>query len=609
MLVSFYRNRIRNSLFAKWILLFAAIAVVLIVTLALAVYTYLASTIVEDVLDKQKQTIDAVGEEMASIHEDVQAAVSNLYRNRVLADHTSYLLQHSFDDYIRLKLDSFYQESGLGVNALSYFDNWIEDHPSAEHVLLYSAERQFLYAYNQNGQSKLIGTHAGHSYIPDAMALNLQPVGTPNAWLLKALGKRQQGSGLISFREPINDQDTYKNVGQMIAFFRTDGIDRAVRRIAEEGMGAILVLSADGFVLYDSTGQYNGERHPHADILESLDAEERLRETAYINKLTNSQAGYTVVGIAPKAEVAAAYEGYRLAIIAAAAVSIICVVIIPGALVMNYAKRTSNIIRFMRKVEQGELTPRIPDDKDDELGQIGRSFNEMLDELTRYIDRVYKAEIREKRTEYAALQARVNPHFLYNTLEVIRMRALSQGADDVAEMIYSLSALFRNVVRDKPVYTLKDEIEMCRLYLELFRIRYKDKFAYEIRLKPGTGGVETMKLLLQPIIENYIVHGLRQDDRDNRIEIEGAKDGELVRIEIRDNGTGIPADRLQALDATGDRNGQEEGASSFGLRSVHERLRLIYGNEGGLQVLNRPEGGVCVTLEFPVKKGEQGLHV
>ncbi|MDF2834783.1 MAG: sensor histidine kinase [Paenibacillus sp.] len=609
MLAGFYRRRIRNSLFGKWILLFALIAVVLIVALASAANYYLSESVVEEVLDNQQETMDAASEELVRTYESAQNAVENVYRNPVLADHVAFLLQHSFDEYITHKLNSFYEQNGEGVNLLTYFDNWIDDHPSAEYLLLYSSERQFMYAFKQQGQSKLIGTHAGHSYIPDALSLEALPVGLPNAWLLKELGLNARESGLISVRVPINDKNTYKNIGQMLVFYRTDALDRTVRRFSEERKGSIEVLSAEGFVLYDSAGRHDGERHPSAEILHSLDAEERLKEKAYVNKLTNSQAGYTVVGIAPRAEVAEAYKGFRLALVLGAAISVVFVVLVPGALVVNYAKRTGNIIRVMRKVEQGELTPRIPDDKDDELGQISRSFNEMLDELSRYIDRVYKAEIREKRTEFAALQARVNPHFLYNTLEVIRMRALSQGADDVAEMIYSLSALFRNIVRDKPVYTVKDEIEMCRLYLELFRIRYKDKFAYGIKIRPGSGSAETMKLLLQPVIENYIVHGMRHDGEDNRIEIEAYKEGDVIVIDVQDNGTGIPEDKLSEINAGAGQAGESGTEGSFGLNSVRERIRLIYGEEGGMTVAGRDEGGTRVTLTFPARKGEQEMHV
>lgn len=148
--------------------------------------------------------------------------------------------------------------------------------------------------------------------------------------------------------------------------------------------------------------------------------------------------------------------------------------------ISSFAKRTHRIIRFTRKVKNGDLNARISDSREDELGQIAKSFNDMLDELNQYIDKVFKAEIKQKRTEIATLEARVNPHFLYNTLEVIRMRAVSSGAKDVGDMIYSLSVLFKSYVRPKARYTFKDELEACKMYLELFRIRYTDRFAYTI---------------------------------------------------------------------------------------------------------------------------------
>ncbi|MFD2879620.1 sensor histidine kinase [Paenibacillus rhizoplanae] len=187
--------------------------------------------------------------------------------------------------------------------------------------------------------------------------------------------------------------------------------------------------------------------------------------------------------------------------------------------ISNFAKRTHRIIRFTRKVKNGDLNTRIVDGKEDELGQIAKSFNSMLDELNQYIDQVYKAEIKQKHTEIATLEARVNPHFLYNTLEVIRMRAISSGAKDVGEMIYSLSMLFKSYVRPKLKYTFKDELEACRLYLELFRIRYKDRFAYTIECSPELEELPVLKMSLQPVIENYVLHGMRTGQTDNVIRI------------------------------------------------------------------------------------------
>lgn len=247
----------------------------------------------------------------------------------------------------------------------------------------------------------------------------------------------------------------------------------------------------------------------------------------------------------------------------------------PGVVHHQFYTWTNRIIKFTRKVKNGDFAARIDDPREDELGQISRSFNDMLDELNAYIERVYKAEIKQKQTELVALHTRINPHFLYNTLEVIRMRAISQGAKDVGEMIYSLSVLFKSLVQQKRNYTLKDELETCRLYLELFRIRYKDRFDYTITYDPELADKSVMKLSLQPIIENYIIHGIRTERYDNRLSVEIREEGDMLIAEVCDNGKGIEPDRLNEIREELEK--PEESGKMFGLRSVHSRLRFLYG--------------------------------
>ena len=253
-------------------------------------------------------------------------------------------------------------------------------------------------------------------------------------------------------------------------------------------------------------------------------------------------------------------------------------------------------------MKYGNLSARIDDTRDDELGQISHSFNDMLDELNLYIERVYKAEIKQKETELVALQARINPHFLYNTLEVIRMRAISQGARDVGEMIYSLSVLFKSLVQQKKNYTLKDEMEACRLYLELFRIRYKDIFTYTIQLDPVHNQHPVVKLSLQPIIENYVVHGIQTERSDNKLSIVVEEIGDVLQVEVRDNGKGIDPARLAEIREELDR--PEESGQMFGLRSVHSRLRYLYGPEFGMTIESTLGEGTLIRVRYPHTEGQ-----
>lgn len=593
---SLYDNYVKNNLFMKMILLFALITTVTIVTFSYFMFNVMSESIVRNELENQKKAMESVNSYMTRKYDSVQSTMLDVYRNESLSLHLAYFLQHPFEDYMNYQLDQYTDDTNIDLpKGLDYFENKLDGDPDIENLMLYSSERQFLFAYKQGHVTKLVSTNAAHSYIPDAMALENAMVSVPNAWVRNAIG--QQDPKLYAMRVPVTDKNTLKNLGQLLVYFNSDRIKNALDSYKEQLKGYIVVLGPAGEVLFDSSDTYYGARYPYTDQIDSLYNTAMLEQESYVTTLTQNQAGYLVVGVAPKAEVAAAYEGLKRTIILISAICIVMVLLVPVLVVTNFAKRTNKIIRFMRKVENGDLSARIQDEKEDELGQISRSFNDMLDELSRHIDSVYKAEIKQKHTELAALQARVNPHFLYNTLEVIRMRAVSQGAKDVGEMIYSLSVLFKSFVQPKGENTLKDELETSRLYLELFRIRYKDKLSYEITCEQGLENRRIMRMALQPIIENYVVHGLEPRRPDNHIRISISQVEGRIRIQAGDNGSGIEAGRLdairQSLDAV------EETGESFGLRSVHERLKLLYGADFGLEITSTPGVGTIVTLEFP----------
>nr|WP_275901658.1 sensor histidine kinase [Paenibacillus sp. SYP-B3998] len=281
-------------------------------------------------------------------------------------------------------------------------------------------------------------------------------------------------------------------------------------------------------------------------------------------------------------------------------ICIIGVVSLAYVPITRFSKRTQLIIRAMKKLQMGDLSVRIPVEKDDELYQIADHFNMMVLDLKTHIDKVYLSELNQKNVEMIALQSQINPHFLYNTLEAIRMRAISQGAKDAGEMIYILAMLFRNSIKKDMVVTLLEEIEHCKLCLELFSIRYKDRLSYDLDIAPEVMQSQVIKLTLQPIIENYLVHGVRMDDIDNLISIQAfVRDEELV-IEVRDNGNGISADKLEQL-----RQSLQliysfhTPGPSIGLRNVNERIKLYFGSEYGLEIESTPGIGTNVIVKIP----------
>ncbi|MGG4146502.1 sensor histidine kinase [Paenibacillus algorifonticola] len=598
-----YIDAIKNNLFVKIMLVFAVIIVCATATLAYFTVDYMSQSVADNELEKQKMSMERVNQQLSGKVGVVQQQVQDIYRDPSFSYSLSYLLKHSFSEYMNFKMDSYYNNLGSGVDDLDFFKKMLENDADIANMLLFSSEKQFLYMFGQSNLTKLYQTPASKSYVPDAMALESSVVATPNPWVRKTIG--QWDDKLFSVRVHINEVGTLSNVGQLLVFFQADALKTALMSEGRDRRGYILILSGEGQVIFDSSDRYYGKLYPYVNKIKSVDSLVFLEEESYISMLPSSSLGYTVFGIMPKREVEAIYEPMKNAVIAASFAFILITISIPSFVVINFSRRTNRIIRSMRRVETGDLTIRIVDEKEDEIGQLSQGFNKMLDELSRHIDRVYVAELKQKHTEFAALQARINPHFLYNTLEVIRMRALSHGAADVSEMIYSLAVLFKSFVQQQTVVTMEEELENCRLYLELFRIRYKDRFAYVIGCDPELAERMMIKMSLQPIVENYIVHGLRSEEEDNLIKVNATLENEMVTIVAEDNGAGMSKERLEQIKRSLGKYTVQEPDDSLGLRSVKERLELIYGKDGRFDIESVQGKGTKIIFSFPaLRKGE-----
>ena len=592
-------------MFMKMLLIFSMISIVTIITLSYIIFLSVSDSTIRRELAIQKAAMESVDRYIHQQYESVQNMVRDMHQNEALSANISYLMSHTYADYVQHLTNGYYaNQDDYSADVLKHFQNIMDRNADIHQLMLYSAERQDMSMFSPNKQFKKLDTSAAHSYIPDVMAMETPNISAPNYWIRKEIN--EWSPDLYAIRVPINNTQTLRNLGQFLVFFDSAGIGNALDSYESNFKGEIVVLSAKGTVLFDSSSNYYGKKYPYVEVADSLfdqtDMDSmKMEKNMYVNKFVSADQGYVIVATVPVKEMAEAYAGIRNTIITISTVCTLFAVLVPAFFIINFAKRTRRIIRFTQKVKYGNLSARIEDTRDDELGQISHSFNDMLDELNLYIERVYKAEIKQKETELVALQARINPHFLYNTLEVIRMRAISQGARDVGEMIYSLSVLFKSLVQQKKNYTLKDEMEACRLYLELFRIRYKDIFTYTIQLDPVHNQHPVVKLSLQPIIENYVVHGIQTERSDNKLSIVVEELGDVLQVEVRDNGKGIAPARLTEIREELER--PEESGQMFGLRSVHSRLRYLYGPEFGITIESTLGEGTLIRVRYPHTEG------
>lgn len=267
----------------------------------------------------------------------------------------------------------------------------------------------------------------------------------------------------------------------------------------------------------------------------------------------------------------------------------------------NYSQRINKIVTTIRQVEKGNLAARVPESQDeDELAQIALNINTMLDELNNYIEQFYLLTMKQQQAELKALQAQINPHFLFNTLEAIRMVAVLEGSKTSSKMIVHLAKLFRYSLESKDIVPFYTEIEYVKQYLTLMQFKHPDKLKIQFHIPDELEHTPVQKLILQPIIENYFVHGFKKDRADNELIIYAVNRGEKIDICIEDNGKGMSEEELaNIVHHINCEEGDE--MKSIGLRNIHQRLKVKYGEQYGLSLESTKNTGTKVTLSIPVQ--------
>ena len=296
------------------------------------------------------------------------------------------------------------------------------------------------------------------------------------------------------------------------------------------------------------------------------------------------------------------------------ALSLLFIVILYVTLKKTFSKYQTQVVDLVETIHdiaQGEQGKRIDlTKKDQELLLIAETTNDMLDRLERNIHDIYQLELSQKDAHMRALQAQINPHFMYNTLEFLRMYAVMENQNELADIIYEFSSLLRNNISDERETTLKQEVEFCRKYSYLCMVRYPKSIAYGFKIDPGLEEMRIPKFTLQPLVENYFAHGVDHRRTDNVISIKALKKEGYVEILVTDNGRGMPADKLaeiqdklaqRTFEHTVDYSGKRQ---SIGIVNVHERFVLYFGDRYDISVESVEKEGV--RYRITIQNEEKG---
>ncbi|MFC4305178.1 sensor histidine kinase [Cohnella boryungensis] len=265
------------------------------------------------------------------------------------------------------------------------------------------------------------------------------------------------------------------------------------------------------------------------------------------------------------------------------------------------------LIRGMRKIGQGRLDVRLPDKQSSEFAFMSGTFNQMAGQIEQLKIGIYEEQLRVQRAEYKHLQIQINPHFYMNCLNIIYNLAALKDFKSVQKLSLHLADYFRFLMHShRSVVRLEDEIGHIRNYLEIHKLRFVTKMDYEIQVLPEHLSWEVSPLMIQPFVENAVIHGYNgreQDDSQFRIGIYSEADPEepdsYIRIRVQDNGPGFPADKLRDLTSGDYLSGT--GEQHLGIWNILRRFKMLYGENGEISFRNAPEGGAVVEVRLPLR--------
>ena len=270
-------------------------------------------------------------------------------------------------------------------------------------------------------------------------------------------------------------------------------------------------------------------------------------------------------------------------------------------------RRITNLSVAMDHVQEGNFNTRLSVQGNDEIAELSHHFNSMLKDLRRLMNEVVETQKEKRKRELEILQAQINPHFIYNTLDTLQWKALEYGASDLSELILSLSSFFRvSLSKGKEMIPLREEIKHVRSYLDIQKARYEEILTYEIQVEESLDDVFLPKILLQPLVENAIYHGIKPKLAQGKISILAQLEGKDLLLTVQDNGVGMTEEQVNQLEEAFE---GKRAPVSYGLHNVHQRIRLTYGNPYGLHVESCLQDGTTVTIRLPMEKKEEMYDV
>lgn len=406
---------------------------------------------------------------------------------------------------------------------------------------------------------------------------------------------------VFSLAKAVQDPETGEVLGVILLDIRHDIIQSSINGVTIGEKGFVFVMDQEDNIVYTPVNGIVYRVNPKwVKAMEPMSVQ--IQGGSYqIRSELSPYTGWRTVGVFSMDEVMSSVNTIVYILFTCVIISLVLVVIVSFKFSRTLTNPIFKLKRLMKQAESGDLTVRFNFQHNDEIGELGQSFNHMIARIDQLIQMVYVEQENKRTAEMKSLQEQIKPHFLYNTLDTISWMARDYDAEDIVRLVDALTNMFRiGLSHGKDIITVKEEITHVSNYLYIQKIRYKDKLNYVIHVDESLYAIEVPKLILQPLVENAIYHGVKAKRGGGTITITGVPEGENLVFTVQDDGAGMLQEKVEELNRRMSERSVLDEKKSFGLFYIRERIQLCYGTGYGVHVESTLGEGTRVTITLPL---------
>ena len=415
----------------------------------------------------------------------------------------------------------------------------------------------------------------------------------------------------IQMIKMVKDLQTYKPIGYIRFGLKRNHIEKMAKNINFGSDGGVVIFD-------ENLNKISGIAHD--SVLSKL-----LKEKPSIGNFSYSEGkneytavhihsdstGWTTVGVIPLRYINKDLAGIQYLTVIIIVLTIIIGVTVSVIIAQSLILPLENTVNALEKFSRGDFAVRLKENRCDEIGKLNRIFNKAIKEINELMQKVTQSEILNKEMEFKTLQSQMNPHFLYNTLDTINWLAFKEKQTEICNLVAAISSLIRaSISNKKSIITIEQELDYVKNYIYIQHIRYKDRFDTIYDIDESLLKQAVPKLIIQPIVENAIIHGIENSKNKNLLYISVKRENECIIIIVKDTGIGMTDEKVsellkEPLNAEGD---EQKAHTNLGLYAVHKRIQLMYGDLYGLTVQSQAGEGTTVTLHIPFTKKQEMFY-